>query len=100
MTTKYTDDVLDYSLAFDLASGEAIASATWTVARTTEGAATGSDLAIGTGARAPSFSGSTATVWLSGGRVGESWTVSAVVVTDASPARTLAGSMLITIAAL
>jgi hypothetical protein len=100
MTTKFSDDVLDYSLAFDLASGEAIASATWTVARTTTGAATGSDLAIGTGPRAPTNSGSTATVWLSGGRVGESWTVSAVVVTDASPARTLAGSMLITIAAL
>jgi len=90
MTTKFSDDVLDYSLAFDLASGEAIASATWTVARTTTGAATGSDLAIGAGPRAPSFSGSTATVWLSGGRVGESWTVSAVVVTDASPARSQA----------
>jgi hypothetical protein len=100
MTTKFSDDVLDYSLAFDLASGEAIASATWTVTRTTTGAATGSDLAIGTGPRAPSNSGSTATVWLSGGRVGESWLASVVIVTDASPARTLAGSMLITIAAL
>jgi hypothetical protein len=99
MTTKYADDVLDYSLAFELASGESISSATWTVTRTTEGAATGSDLAIGTGARAPSNSGSTATVWLSGGRVGESWLAS-VVITDATPARTLAGSMLITIAAL
>jgi hypothetical protein len=100
MTTKYADDVLDYSLAFDLASGEAIASATWTLTRTTTGAATGSDLAIGTGPRAPTNSGSTATVWLSGGRVGESWLASVVIVTDASPARTLAGSMLITIAAL
>lgn len=100
MTTKYADDVLDYSLQFELASGEAIASATWTVTRTTTGAATGSDLAIGTGPRAPSNSGSTATVWLSGGRVGESWLASVVIVTDANPARTLAGSMLITIAAL
>jgi len=100
MTTKYADDVLDYSLQFELASGEAIASATWTVTRTTTGAATGSDLAIGTGPRAPSNSGSTATVWLSGGRVGESWLASVVIVTDATPARTLAGSMLITIAAL
>jgi hypothetical protein len=100
MTTKFSDDVLDYSLAFELASGEAIASATWTVTRTTTGASTGSDLAIGTGPRAPSNSGSTATVWLSGGRVGESWLASVVIVTDANPARTLAGSMLITIAAL
>ena len=100
MTTKYADDVLDYSLAFELASGEAIASATWTVTRTTTGASTGSDLAIGTGPRAPSNSGSTATVWLSGGRVGESWLASVVITTDASPARTLAGSMLVTIAAL
>jgi hypothetical protein len=100
MTTKFSDDVLDYSLAFELASGEAIASATWTVTRTTEGAATGSDLAIGTGPRAPTNSGSTATVWLSGGRVGESWLASVVIVTDATPSRTLAGSMLITIAAL
>jgi hypothetical protein len=100
MTTKYADDVLDYSLAFELASGEAIASATWTVTRTTTGAATGSDLAIGTGPRAPTNSGSTATVWLSGGRVGESWLASVVITTDATPARTLAGSMLVTIAAL
>lgn len=100
MTTKFSDDVLDYSLQFELASGESIASATWTVTRTTTGASTGSDLAIGTGPRAPSFSGSTATVWLSGGRVGESWLASVVITTDASPARTLAGSMLITIAAL
>jgi hypothetical protein len=100
MTTKFSDDVLDYSLAFELASGEAIASATWTVTRTTTGAATGSDLAIGTGLRAPTNSGSTATVWLSGGRVGESWLASVVITTDATPARTLAGSMLITIAAL
>ncbi len=100
MTTKFSDDILDYSLAFELASGEAIASATWTVTRTTTGSSTGSDLAIGTGPRAPSFSGSTATVWLSGGRVGESWLASVIIVTDASPARTLAGSMLVTIAAL
>jgi hypothetical protein len=100
MTTKFADDVLDYSLAFELASGESISTATWTVTRTTTGAATGSDLAIGTGPRAPTNSGSTATVWLSGGRVGESWLASVVIVTDASPARTLAGSMLITIAAL
>jgi hypothetical protein len=100
MTTKFSDDVLDYSLAFELASGESISTATWTVTRTTTGATTGSDLAIGTGPRAPSNSGSTATVWLSGGRVGESWLASVVIVTDASPARTLAGSMLITIAAL
>lgn len=100
MTTKFGDDVLDYSLQFDLATGESITSGTWTLTRTTTGAATGSDLTAGTGARAPSYSGDTATIWLSGGRVGESWTVSAVVVTNASPARTLAGSMLITIAAL
>ena len=100
MTTKFSDDVLDYSLQFELASGEAIASATWTVTRTTTGASTGSDLAIGTGPRAPSNSGSTATVWLSGGRVGESWLASVVITTNASPSRTLAGSMLITIAAL
>jgi hypothetical protein len=100
MTTKFAGDVLDYSLRFDLASGENIASATWTLTRTTAGATSGVDLTSGVGAYAPYFSGELATVWLSGGRVGESWTVSAVVVTDASPARTLAGSMLITIAAL
>jgi hypothetical protein len=98
--TKYPADDRDYSLAFDLASGEAIASSTWTLTRTTTGATAGNDLAIGTGPRAPSNSGSTATVWLSGGRVGESWLASVVIVTDASPARTLAGSMLVTIAAL
>ena len=100
MTTKFADDNLDYTLQFDLATGESIVSGTWTLTRTTTGSATGTDLVAGTGARAPSVSGDLATIWLSGGRVGESWTVSAVVVTDASPARTLAGSMLVTIAAL
>ncbi len=100
MTTKFADDVLDYTLQFDLEIGESLVSGTWTLARTTTGAAAGSNLVAGTGAYAPSYSGDLATIWLSGGRVGESWTVSAVVVTNASPARTLAGSMLVTIAAL
>jgi hypothetical protein len=100
MTTKFAGDVLDYSLQFDLASGESIASATWTLTRTTTGASTGSDLASGVGAYAPYYSGELATIWLSGGRVGESWLVAATITTDASPARTLAGSMLVTIAAL
>ena len=100
MTTKFSDDVLDYTLQFDLASGESIVSGTWTLTRTTTGSATGTDLVAGTGLRAPSYSGELATIWLSGGRVGESWTVAAVVTTNSTPSRQLAGSMLITIAAL
>jgi hypothetical protein len=100
MTTKFADDNLDYSLEFDLATGESLTTGTWTLTRTTTGSATGTDLVAGTGPRAPSVSGNLATIWLSGGRVGESWTVSVIVTTDASPSRTLAGSMLVTIAAL
>lgn len=100
MTTKYADDNLDYSLQFDLATGESLVTATWTLTRTIVGEAAGTDLVAGTGPRAPSVSGDLATIWLSGGRVGESWTVAAVVTTDSTPSRQLAGSMLITIAAL
>lgn len=65
---------LDYQLDWSgwLADGEAIASATWTV--------TG-----GLAVVAEFFTATTTTVWLSGGTLGETATLSCRIVTDSSP---------------
>jgi hypothetical protein len=85
---------LDYSgnWAGLLVAGETIVSSTWAV--------DGSDaaLSIGTGDYAPTFDGTSATVWLSGGTEDVTYTITNHVVTSNTPPRIDERSFSITIA--
>lgn len=84
---------LDYSGSWAklLAEGESIVSSTWTI----EGP--DSALQLGTGDYAPTFDGSSATVWLTGGTEDVTYTVTNRIVTDNAPSRIDERSFSITI---
>jgi hypothetical protein len=75
--TKDPDAQLDFSVDWsDWFTGEEeIASVTWTVETGLTNVTT-------------SYTGTTATIWLSGGKAGRSYKVSNRITTDSSPART------------
>ena len=75
--TKDPDAQLDFSVDWsDWFTGEEeIASVTWTVETGLTNVTT-------------SYTGTTATIWLSGGKAGRSYKVACRITTDSSPART------------
>lgn len=81
--SKDPNEVLDYTIDFasllDTANDETIASVAWS--------ASGSGLTIGTGDYAATNDDTSATVWLSAGTVGTTYSVTCRATTDATPAR-------------
>lgn len=80
---KDPNEILDYTIDFaallDTANDEAIASVTWSVS--------GEGLTVGTGEYAAANDDTSATVWLSAGTVGTTYSVTCRATTDATPAR-------------
>ena len=86
LTTFCKDDseVLDYKVDWDLfLSSETVASSTWTVP---SGITKDSD----------SFDATSATIWLSGGTLTETYTLTNTITTTSTPVRTATRSFVIT----
>ena len=79
---KDPDAILDFTVDWSdkLATGEEISSSSWVVP---------TGITEGSGAFASTNTTTTATIWLSGGTLGETYNVVNRIVTDSAPARTL-----------